>query len=117
VPPRDDLVLLVFPEEDLMKRLIELYFVNFNQFLPILHRPTFERSVSEGMQYRDLSFGYVLLGVCALGARYCDDPGVLEPEAPEFSAGWKYFIQIKAIPNTFITAPSLYQLQVICVST
>jgi hypothetical protein len=99
-----------------MNKLIDLYFVNFHQFLPILHRPTFERSIAEDMQYHDRPFGYVLLGVCALGARYCDDPGVLEPGAPEFSAGWKYFIQIKAIPDTFMTAPSLHQLQAICVS-
>ena len=116
IPPQGDLKPLVFPETDLMKKLIDLYFVNFNQYLPALHRPTFDRSVAEGMHLRNRNFGYVLLGVCALGSRYCDDPAVLEPESPEFSAGWKYFRQIRPIPTTYSAAPSVYELQTICVS-
>ncbi|KAF5349865.1 hypothetical protein D9758_014004 [Tetrapyrgos nigripes] len=99
IPPQEDLKPLAFPETDLMKKLIDLYFVNHGQYLPILHRPTFDRSVAEGMHLRNRNFGCVLLGVCALGSRYCDDPAVLAPEAPEFSAGWKYFRQIRPNPN------------------
>ncbi|KAF5339474.1 hypothetical protein D9758_015322 [Tetrapyrgos nigripes] len=116
IPPQEDLKPLAFPETDLMKKLIDLYFVNHGQYLPILHRPTFDRSVAEDMHLRNRNFGCVLLGVCALGSRYCDDPAVLEPEAPEFSAGWKYFRQIRPIPITYSAAPSLYQLQTICIS-
>ncbi|KAF5364430.1 hypothetical protein D9758_010715 [Tetrapyrgos nigripes] len=116
IPPQEDLKPLVFPETDLMKKLIDLYFVNYNQYFPVLHRPTFDRSIAEGMHLRNRNFGWVLLGVCALGSRYCDDPAVLEPEAPEFSAGWKYFRQIRPIPTTYLAAPSLYQLQTICIS-
>ncbi|KAF5339481.1 hypothetical protein D9758_015312 [Tetrapyrgos nigripes] len=116
IPPQEDLKPLIFPETDLMKKLIDLYFVNFNQYLPVLHRPTFDRSIAEDMHLRNRNFGCVLLGVCALGSRYCDDPATLESEAPEFSAGWKYFRQIRPIPITYSAAPSLYQLQIICIS-
>ncbi|KAF5339465.1 hypothetical protein D9758_015306 [Tetrapyrgos nigripes] len=116
IPPQEDLKPLVFPETDLMKKLIDLYFVNFNQYFPMLHRPIFDRSIAEDMHLRNRNFGCVLLGVCALGSRYCDDPATLESEAPEFSAGWKYFRQIRPIPTTYSAAPSLYQLQIICIS-
>ncbi|KAF5366455.1 hypothetical protein D9758_009805 [Tetrapyrgos nigripes] len=116
IPPQEDLKPLVFPETNLMTKLIDLYFVNFNQYFPMLHRPTFDRSIAEGMHLCNHKFGCVLLGVCALGSRYCDDPAILEPEAPEFSAGWKYFRQIRPIQTTYLGAPSLYQLQTICIS-
>lgn len=107
-------------------------------FTPLLHRPTFERSVREGLHKRDVDFGCVLLLVCALGSRYSDDLRVvLEDAFPEqsamsetsaeeeerarrwrwHSAGWKWFRQVqnyKCLLN--LEAPTLADLQILCVS-
>ncbi|KAF9268830.1 hypothetical protein L218DRAFT_954266 [Marasmius fiardii PR-910] len=100
-----------FPEEDLMNELIDLYFNKYNCFVPLLHRPTFERSVKEGDHLHNYSFGGILLLVCALGARYSDDPRVyLEgPECPN-SAGWQWIRQVRVVKVPY-GKPSLYDLQ------
>ncbi|THV03738.1 hypothetical protein K435DRAFT_247672 [Dendrothele bispora CBS 962.96] len=117
IPPSEDLKPLVFPDRDLIPELVDLYFIHCNQFLPVLHRPTFERSVAEGLHYRNRQFGYTLLAVCAVGSRYSKDSRIFSDESsPEFSAGWKYFRQIKLFPQNFMTVPSLYDLQLICIA-
>ncbi|KAG7098492.1 hypothetical protein E1B28_000435 [Marasmius oreades] len=100
-----------FPEEDLMNDLIDLYFVKYNCFVPLLHRPTFERSVKEGQHLHDHSFGGILLLVCALAARYSDDPRVFL-EGPECanSAGWQWIRQVPVVKVPY-GKPSLYDLQ------
>ena len=42
-----------FPPPDLLEKLIDLYFKNMNDYLPLLHRPTFEQGVREGLHLRD----------------------------------------------------------------
>jgi hypothetical protein len=44
-------------------------------YLPLLHRPTFQNA--SGLHRVYLSFGAVVLLVCALGAKYSDDLRVL----------------------------------------
>ncbi|KAF8971207.1 fungal-specific transcription factor domain-containing protein [Flammula alnicola] len=85
----------VYPDEDLMLSLIDLFFVHINHFLPLLHRPTFEKSVAERLHFSDPMFGATLLLVCAHGARYSDDRRVLADgsDSPR-SAGWKWFEQL-----------------------
>ncbi|KAJ6600168.1 hypothetical protein B0H10DRAFT_697448 [Mycena sp. CBHHK59/15] len=86
-----------FPDGDLMISLIILYLTNANVFIPLLHRPTFERSVAEQLHLRDDSFASVLLLVCAVGARYSEDPRVsLSAGQPHETAGWKWFNQFLA---------------------
>ncbi|KAK7435216.1 Gypsy retrotransposon integrase-like protein 1, variant 2 [Stygiomarasmius scandens] len=119
IPPHESLDLkpLVFPDRDLIPQLVDFYFVRYSQFLPFLHRPTFERSIAEGLHHRNRQFGYTVLAVCAVGSRYSDDPRIFADEsAPEFSAGWKWFRQVKVIPETFTTVPTIYHLQVICLA-
>jgi hypothetical protein len=41
-----------FPSDALMSDLVELYFTRENIYLPVLHRPTFERGVAEGLHLR-----------------------------------------------------------------
>ncbi|KAJ6482780.1 fungal-specific transcription factor domain-containing protein [Mycena sanguinolenta] len=43
---------LKFPSEPLMNQLIELYFIRQNVYFPLLHRPTFEREIAEGLHLR-----------------------------------------------------------------
>ncbi|KAJ7592424.1 hypothetical protein C8J56DRAFT_1023530 [Mycena floridula] len=82
-----------FPPDDLMVSLIQLYFAHSNIFLPLLHRPTFERKIAEG-EHLDVNstFGTVVMLVMAIASRFSDDPRVLAPghDSP-LSSGWKWF--------------------------
>jgi hypothetical protein len=107
----------VFPEHDLMVSLIDLYFKCINWMLPILHRPTFERSISEGLHIQDASFASTLLMVCAVAARYSDDRRVLMDGTDiRHSAGWTWFDQVRVMRRSLLSPPSLYELQFYCVS-
>ncbi|KAJ8473474.1 hypothetical protein ONZ45_g16282 [Pleurotus djamor] len=109
---------LQFPEEDLMPVLIDNYFENFNLLLPLLHRPTFERSMKDGLHLIHDTFGAIVLLVCALGSRQSDDPRVClsDVEHPEYSRGWKYFNQVQIVRQSVLSAPTLYDLQLYCLA-
>lgn len=101
-----------FPDDDLMLTLIDIYFIQSNSFFPLLHRPTFEKSITNGLHRRDHMFGATVLTVCALGSRYSDDPRVfLEGTDSLHSRGWKWFGQVQLIRRSFLERPSLYELQ------
>ncbi|KAG6828005.1 hypothetical protein H0H92_009697 [Tricholoma furcatifolium] len=101
-----------FPDTDLLHSLVTEYFEQINNFLPLLHRPSFERSVATGLHHRDTSFGGTLLLVCALGSRYSNDPRVLyDGISSPHSAGWKWFEQVSVVRESFIPPPSLSELQ------
>lgn len=99
--------------------LVDLYFVHLNPLAPLLHRPTFEKQVIQGLHLRDPSFGAVYLLVCAAASRYSDDPRVfldtVEGRASEHSAGWKYFQQVQMVRRTLLGPPCLEDLQTYCV--
>jgi hypothetical protein len=104
----------VFPEADLMSNLICLYFDNANLYLPLLHRPTFERSVAGGLHLDDDAFGATVLLVCAIGSRYSNDRRVyVTLEGPDWvhSSGWKWFNQAHKQHCSPLKAPSVYDLQ------
>jgi len=99
-------------------QLVDLYFNCHAIFFPLLHRPTFERELSEGMHLRDMEFRNLVLAVAALGSRYSDDPRVLVPGTNcIYSAGWIWFSQIRFDFGVlgFMEPVSLYRLQVLCV--
>ncbi|KAK1220853.1 Gypsy retrotransposon integrase-like protein 1 [Marasmius sp. AFHP31] len=110
-----------FPEPMLLSSLVSLYFDHVNPYLPILHQGVFEKSVREGLHHRDIHFAGVLLAVCATGAKYSDDPRVLEDYDNEgigksrLTAGWKWFRQVRLIRSSFQTPPTLYELQLYCI--
>ncbi|KIM42578.1 hypothetical protein M413DRAFT_120145 [Hebeloma cylindrosporum] len=106
-----------FPEIDLALHCIDLYFKHDNLYLPLLHRPTFAKSVLEGLYLTDDEFAPVFLLVCALGARHSDDPRVLlDGFDSKHSSGWKWFEQVQTMKRSLITPPTLYDLQVYCLS-
>ena len=110
---------LVFPEPDLFLQLIDLYFKHFNFMFSLLHRPTFNRLIAEGLHFIDVEFGTTVLLVCAIGSRFSTDPRVLLPEADgspvgNLSAGWKYFQQVRVTERPKLNAPSLFDLQSYC---
>ncbi|KAG6833970.1 hypothetical protein H0H93_012869, partial [Arthromyces matolae] len=106
----------VFPPEDLMMDLIDLYFSNANLFLPLLHRPTFEKALAEKLHLRDEGFAVVLLLVCAVASRYSDDPRTLiDGVQQKASAGWKWYHQVQLSKKNVLASPLLYDLQYYCV--
>ncbi|KAJ7595760.1 fungal-specific transcription factor domain-containing protein [Mycena floridula] len=108
---------LVFPDDDLMPSLINLYFTNCNLFRPLLHRPSFEKSLREGLHHRNYYFGATVLVVCALGSKYSDDRRVFLDVGAEQSCGWPFFSQVQPLQGISLSAPpSLYELQYYCLS-
>ncbi|KAJ7506045.1 fungal-specific transcription factor domain-containing protein [Mycena galericulata] len=99
-----------YPPPDVLSALAGLYFENCSIYIPMLHRPTFERAVAENLHLRDDKFGATVLLVCALGSRFSDDPRVFDPAAP-LTCGWKYFSQLSMSMIQFFDPPTLYDLQ------
>lgn len=102
-----------FPPRDLLMRLVALYFSNVNIFFPVLHRPTFEKTLASHAHLSDDGFAKTVLLVCALGARYSDDPRAHLPATPLGTAGWVWYDQVKLIVSG---QPTLTGLQNYCVS-
>ncbi|KAG8954208.1 hypothetical protein FRC04_000429 [Tulasnella sp. 424] len=112
-PPLDS---LTFPPDDLMDELIELCFKTFMILFPVVHRPSLEKHRKENRHRNDINFARVLLGVCAIGARFSDDERVCLPSkdgsGPEWnSAGWKYFTQIVSLKRPILAPAGLSDLQ------
>ncbi|KAJ7753042.1 fungal-specific transcription factor domain-containing protein [Mycena maculata] len=106
---------LTFPEPDLLQHLVFLFFRRVNILLCLLHQPTFERSLTAGLHLVDRDFGCTVLGVCALGAKYTDDPRVLlEGTNTQLSAGWKYFCQLQPLQRSLVKPITLYGAHTLC---
>ncbi|KAJ6603482.1 fungal-specific transcription factor domain-containing protein [Mycena vulgaris] len=106
----------LFPDDDLLHSLVKIYFEQINPLSGILHLPSFRDSLVDGLHVRDPDFGAVVLVVCASASRYSTDPRVFLEGASEHSCGWKWFIQVQPLRTSFSPVPSLYQLQLICLS-
>ncbi|GBE88069.1 predicted protein [Sparassis crispa] len=103
-----------FPGQELMNKLIEHYFVNVNEYAPLLHRPSFEEGIKNGLHLTDEGFGSTVLLVCAIGARFSSDPRVFLADYKDetHSAGWKWFQQVQMIRKSLLAPPRLYDLQI-----
>jgi hypothetical protein len=105
-----------FPEDDLLADLVVVYFEQVNTFIPVLHRPSFERCLAEDLHYRDPHFGALVLVMCAVAARYSDDPRtILEGTNSKHSSGWQWFSQVEFTRKNLYRTASLYELQFFCV--
>ena len=108
-----------FPDDDLLQSLMKTYFNEVAPYFPLIHRPTFENQIAEGLHRRDEGFGSTALLVCALGARFSNDPrvytdGRFDPQA----AGWQYFNQVMATMRVInLDPPRVYDLQTAFVSS
>ncbi|KAF8486393.1 fungal-specific transcription factor domain-containing protein [Russula ochroleuca] len=101
-----------FPEPDLIDHLVNLFFSRINAFLPLLHRPTFELQLRDGLHFHDHAFGSVLLCLCACASRYSDDPRVLLDGSNAWhSSGWKWFGQVEMLRRSLMDTPVLYDVQ------
>ena len=105
-----------FPPPDLLAQLVDLFFANINDYMPLLHRPTFEQGVKDGLHLHDEGFGSTVLLVCANGARFTEDARVLLDDNPiSQSAGWKWFQQVQMVRKSLLAPPRLYDLQIYAV--
>ncbi|KAJ7043931.1 fungal-specific transcription factor domain-containing protein [Mycena alexandri] len=102
----------VYPDGDLITSLLELYFAIVHPTLPVLHRPSFERSVAEGLHLTNMEFGGLLLSVLAVASRYSHDPRVFVKGDRSLSSGWKFANQIEIVRRFF--EPTLYEVQMYC---
>ncbi|KAF7348214.1 Zn(2)-C6 fungal-type domain-containing protein [Mycena sanguinolenta] len=98
----------LFPPEDLMASLLEIYFANVHPTIPILHRPSFERSVTEGLHLTNHSFGEPCF-LCWQMHRYSTDPRVFVESGDPHSAGWKFACQLLRVHTFF--QPTIYEIQ------
>ncbi|KAK0201467.1 fungal-specific transcription factor domain-containing protein [Desarmillaria ectypa] len=114
----DTVPVYVFPDPDLMLALVTLYFTHYNCHLPLLHRPTFEKAMVDGEHWADHLYAGTLLLVCALGARYSNDPRIFSTQPGGGEAGWKYFEQLTSFQTALQdrTSTTLYELQIHCLS-
>ncbi|KAJ6629499.1 hypothetical protein B0H10DRAFT_1987446 [Mycena sp. CBHHK59/15] len=116
--PPEPRVLQIFPPDDLLRDLVDIYFTQVNIYSLILHRSTFENSIADGLHLRDHRFGATVLAVCALASKNSSDRRVMLPGSQnELSAGWEWFRQIRRPFGGPVVQPtSLYELQLCCLS-
>lgn len=102
-----------FPETSLMLHLVDCYFDNLDLVLPLLHRPSFTRSIAQGLHEGDQSFGATVLLVCAIGCRYTNHPGVVhELSTSTPCTAWSFYNQVNVVRKAPYLPHSLYEVQV-----
>ncbi|QRW11653.1 Fungal specific transcription factor domain [Ceratobasidium sp. AG-Ba] len=127
---------VVLPPPDLLRSLVDIYFVRVNPFTPVLHRQSFEQELAHLVQdergYLDSgvdqtpgsgTFARVVLLVCACASRWSSDPRVLSRLADEgdhgmrsLSAGYSFFRQVNLSSRTMYAQAGLWDLQIIILS-
>ncbi|KAJ7225062.1 fungal-specific transcription factor domain-containing protein [Mycena haematopus] len=107
----------VFPDPDFLSALVNLYFAHKNLYFPVLHRPTFERSLADGLHTRNSTFGAIVLLVCAIGSRFSDDARLSPPGAEPLRRGWEFFDQLPHHLDHLFETPTIYNLQYYCLAT
>ncbi|KAK7017406.1 Zn(2)-C6 fungal-type domain-containing protein [Favolaschia claudopus] len=102
-----------FPAEPLMSQFIDLYFIHQNIYLPVLHRPTFQRGIADDLHLRDDGFAATVLLVCAIGSRWSTDASIAEKG---LACGWEWFKQVAYANNPLFKQAGLYDLQYYCLA-
>ncbi|KAL1740261.1 fungal-specific transcription factor domain-containing protein, partial [Schizophyllum fasciatum] len=106
---------LTFPEPELLHRLVTAYLDEVQPIVNILHPPTFLRELQSGLHLRDRFFGSTVLAVCAVAARFANEPSTWLDGDP-LSAGWMYFDQINLMrKQSLFEVSSLYEIQCYCI--
>jgi hypothetical protein len=94
------------PPADLMTLLLDAYFDN--AFFPVIHRPLFEKQLREGLHKQEPAFLRLVFLLCANGAKWCDDPRVVDGRWPvSLSAGYHWFKQLELWPRNLLVVPRL----------
>jgi hypothetical protein len=107
-----------FPDPDLIASLTDIFFSHVHPYYPIIHQPTFRKSVNEGLHFQNHQFGATVLLVCAVASRWSDDTRVLvEGSNSRLSSGFHWYDQVQLLRKDLYQVPSLYELQFYCVSS
>ncbi|KAJ7458289.1 fungal-specific transcription factor domain-containing protein [Mycena galericulata] len=111
---RPSVVHYTFPDDNLMASLVSLYFSNVNMFIPLLHRPTFLKCISEGLHMHHSGFAATVLLVCAVGSLY--GPWTDASYVSEEGRGWEWYNQVTLSGHALRQQPTLYDLQAYCLA-
>ncbi|KAK7008321.1 Zn(2)-C6 fungal-type domain-containing protein [Favolaschia claudopus] len=101
---------LSLPDPHLLRTLLSLYFTHFNRFVPLLHRPTFERSIEDNMHFYRQDFAHTVLLVCALGSLHLPKTERCQELA------WKWYDQVELCGSSLRCQPTIYDLQAYCLA-
>lgn len=108
-----ELVHFEFPAMDLLQHLVDCYFETINPIFPILHRPSFVRSIQQRLHETNQGFGALVLLVCAIGCGFTEDPRVVQVVSQDSSCtAWKYFHQVDSAQKRHYLPHSLYEAQI-----
>ncbi|KAK7450202.1 Gypsy retrotransposon integrase-like protein 1, partial [Stygiomarasmius scandens] len=102
-----------FPDQATLHKLIDSHFTELNLYFPLLHRPTFQRSLAGGLHLRDPAFGALVLMVCACGSVFAYPQ---HPRGDTKTSGWQWFNQVPFEKLVFSENLSLYHLQAYCLA-
>lgn len=106
-----------FPDSDFLSSLVDLYFTNSNPFWPLLHRPTFEEAIANGLHQRDTQFAATVFLVCAIGVRFSQDSRAIAlPYDHIFAPSWTWFLRSQEMYQPVSHEASLYTIQAYGVS-
>ncbi|BGO90063.1 hypothetical protein NBRC10512_003597 [Rhodotorula toruloides] len=112
--------LVTMPPTELCEQLVEAFFAQHSGVLSVLiHRKYFEECVMRGMVRTDKGFRSLYYAVCAVGARYVDDPRLLPPPSvaaafpgqARLASGFAFFSAAIATSTTPFAAPGLADIQ------
>ncbi|KAI0737553.1 fungal-specific transcription factor domain-containing protein [Daedaleopsis nitida] len=101
-----------FPNLESLRKLVDSYFTHFNLYLPLLHRPTFEKDIETGLYLRDRECAAIVLLVCAIGSIWIDSPRNIHEELTVGSRGREWFDQVRYEPCRVFNPPRLHDVQV-----
>ncbi|KAJ7897681.1 hypothetical protein B0H14DRAFT_2676515 [Mycena olivaceomarginata] len=109
-----DITHLSFPDSRLLSCLVSLYFENFNIFIPVLYRPSFEDGLARQFHMRHDGFASTLLLVLALGSLYLTDPDISTEDRHKLA--WRWYDQVELCGHSLRRQPTTYDLQAYCAS-
>lgn len=72
----ENLAAIPFPEDDLTKLLLSLFFRYVTPFLPLIHRVSFEAQFADRLHERDSHQAFLLNMICSVASIFCSDPRV-----------------------------------------
>ena len=116
-------LLKYFPPEPVARELVELYFIQSNLYLPILHRPTFERYWCEYLHHKNVWFATLCILMFAVASRWYE---VGRKELHDWlrgddewkAAGWRWFfigLDVHCVRRSFSCPASLFEIQTLAV--
>jgi hypothetical protein len=120
-----------WPDPDLAQSLIDAYFATDNLILPLLNRKIFQRDFDRGVWRTKDAFAKVCLMIFANAAKSVDDPrcywysgdlrseseAYKNPELYKHSAGWRWIEAVMKTGKSWLSVPSLEDLQTFVVSS